>query len=75
MSNCLGDICLGDNESLKEIVEELGYSTDLSSDLPYYDLDEVWYEAEKKIAESGSASAEVEIEGTDFIIVYKIEGE
>lgn len=72
MGTFLGNVALRDDECLREIVEDLGYSTDTSSDLPYYCLDAVWKVAEEKMAENDTSSVEVILEGMDFITVYNV---
>lgn len=70
MPKYLGQVLLGDNKALQEIVEELGYSIDEESGLPYYNLEAVWDEARNKLDETGDCSCEVKVDGLDFIIVY-----
>lgn len=60
MSKYLGMVTLYDLEGLEEIAQSVGFSTNLTSDLPYLDPDAVWHE-----------EAEVRLDGLDYIEVYR----
>lgn len=74
MSRNLGNIELGDIEALEEILDSLGYSTNVNTEFDnYFDMDVVWNEAFDQMNSEGSHSAEVQLKGLDYVTIYRRE--
>lgn len=70
----MGNIELGDIEALEEILDSLGYSTNVNTKFDnYFDMDVVWNEAVAQMNSGGLDSAKVQLKGLDYVTIYRRE--